>query len=81
MLCKKGKQFEKNIQSLQDEITALNTTLSDPEIYESESTASLANMMQKKSGLESRLNKVESQWYAATETLEELESSIAASGK
>jgi ATP-binding cassette subfamily F protein 3 len=70
------RKLEKDIKSLQDNIDSLNSILSDPQTYETESTANLSRMMQKKSGLEDQLKKMENRWFAATENLESLEASI-----
>ncbi len=70
------RRLEKDIQSLQGKIAEFETILTDPKIYETESTANLATLMQKKSGLEDQLGKTESSWYAAAEELEKLESAL-----
>ena len=73
-------KLEKDIKSLQENIDSLNTLLSDSQTYETESTASLSIMMQKKSGLEEQLKDLENRWFTATENLESLESSVKVQG-
>ena len=70
-------QLEKDIKTLQEMVNKLDATLSDPAIYETESTANLNNMMREKSNFEGKLIHTETCWYAATEELEQLEASIA----
>ena len=71
-------QLEKDIRALQEIVDGLDATLSDPTIYETESTANLSSMIRKKSNVVDKLNQTETRWYAATEELEQLEASIAA---
>ena len=71
---KKVKKLESRMSEIQAEIDRLNTYLNDPETYETESTANLATLMQKKSDWESELKSNEAQWLEAAEKLEELES-------
>jgi len=71
------RNLDKNMQKLQGKISELEATLNQPEIYETESTASLAAMMQNKSDLQGQLEKTESKWFEAAEKLEDLEQQIA----
>ena len=72
-----ARNLDKEMQNLQEKISELEAVLNQPEIYETESTASLAAMMQKKSDLQGQLEKTESKWYEAAENLEDLEQQIA----
>lgn len=70
------RQLEQEIHSLQNDVENLEAILNNPETYETESTASLSDMMQKKSGMESRIRTAEDLWYAVTEELEALEKAL-----
>ena len=64
------------MQHLQKEIEALDQKLNDPQTYETESTANLAEMMQEKSDKAGKQKSLEEQWYEAIGSLEELERQI-----
>jgi len=70
------KKLESKMQHLQKEIEALDQKLNDPQTYETESTANLAEMMQEKSDKAGKQKSLEEQWYEAIDSLEELERKI-----
>ena len=74
------RQLENESRSLQSLIDELDGVLSDPNTYETESTADLAEMMQKKSRLEEQLQETEDRWYAVQEELDKLESTSGTEG-
>ena len=63
---------QKGMEVQKGKIDALDAILSDPQTYETESTANLSNMMQKKAKLENKLRQAETRWYTATEEIEKL---------
>jgi ATP-binding cassette subfamily F protein 3 len=70
------RQLQNDTRQLQAEIDELDVVLSDPQTYESESTANLAKMMRKNSLLVEKLTDAETRWYEVQEEIERLESSL-----
>ncbi|MBX2868222.1 MAG: ATP-binding cassette domain-containing protein [Acidiferrobacterales bacterium] len=70
------RQCEKNMTLWQKKADELEKTLSDPKIYESASTADLAELMRKKSGADKEVAKLESEWLSLSEELEQVNQSL-----
>ena len=64
------RKSEQRVDQLQEETASLEKILADPETYETESTARLAEMMQQKSTLERQIADEESRWLELAEELE-----------
>jgi len=73
------KQCEKKMTQWQSKADELEKILSDPETYESQSTAEMASLMQKKSQADKEVAKLETKWLTLSEELEQLHISLSAS--
>ena len=71
-LTRELRTIESEIEKKRNAALALERTLADPDTYENESTANLAQMMQKKSRLESAIDQHEEKWLSLSEELESL---------
>ena len=75
-LTQKIKRIEQQIERNRKAQEELETTLQDPAVYENESTANLAKMMQKKSDLNKTIEVDENNWFELSEQLELLQSEM-----
>lgn len=69
-LRKQQQQAEKQMETLQQQLSAIETTLSDSSLYDSERKAELNELLQKQGKLKAELDDVEMVWMELTEQLE-----------
>ena len=70
------RKCEQKMVDWQKKLDELEKTLSDPATYETQSTAELAKMMQKKSQFDKEIEKLEAEWLSWSEELESVNSSL-----
>ncbi|MGB5707317.1 MAG: ATP-binding cassette domain-containing protein [Arenicellales bacterium] len=70
------QEIELEMERIAKSVKELDKVLSEPETYESESTANLAAMMQKKSNLEKDMEAKEVKWFEASEQLEKVNAEL-----
>ncbi|MGI9317358.1 MAG: ABC-F family ATP-binding cassette domain-containing protein [bacterium] len=70
------RRIEREIEENGGKIKELEQVLSDPETFESESTANLAALMKKKSKLEKNIEAMETRWLEVSEELERVNAEL-----
>ncbi len=71
------RKLELEMERIAESVKELDKVLSEPETYESESTASLAALMREKSNLEKNMEAKELKWLEASEQLEKVNAELA----
>lgn len=75
---KQQSALEKEMEQLQQSLTALEGELSAPELYQDEGKQQLKELLEKQARLNGRLEDVEAEWLEISETVESLEAELVA---
>jgi len=77
-LRQKLEKHEKQMAKLQQALTDIETSLSDPAIYQDDAKSKLTGLLAQQGPLKNELEQVELEWMEISEQLEQMEQQFAA---